>query len=55
MGRPVGLGRAIGHGRNAWPLVNSKKRSKAAASAAKGKPGTGEQQPVAFACLQHAL
>ena len=48
MGRPVGLGRAIGHGRNAWPLVNSKKRSKAAASAAKGKPGTGEQQPVAL-------
>jgi len=26
--------------------VNSKKRSKAAASAAQGKPGSGEQQPV---------
>lgn len=35
--------------------VNSRKRSKAAASAGRGKPGTGEQQPVTNACLNHAL
>ena len=34
--------------------VNSRKRSKAAASAGRGKPGTGEQQPVTNACLNHA-
>ena len=35
--------------------VNSRKRSKAAASACRGKLGTGEQQPVTKACLNRAL
>jgi len=35
--------------------VNSRKRSKAAASAGRAKPGTGEQQPVTKACLKLAL
>ena len=35
--------------------VNSRKRSKAAASAGRGKPGTGEQQSVTNTCLQLAL